>query len=102
MKKILLSCFLALGIGASAQFVENFDAGTTAPAGWTVINGGGPNTFIFNAGAPGSVLSSPNAAQINYDAVAHDDYLVTPAIAVTAGLNDRLTYFVKNQDPAYV
>ena len=102
MKKILLSCFLALGIGASAQFVENFDAGTTAPAGWTVINGGGPNTFIFNAGAPGSVLSSPNAAQINYDAVAHDDYLVTPAITVTAGLNDRLTYFVKNQDPAYV
>ncbi|PKP14941.1 MAG: hypothetical protein CVU07_12305, partial [Bacteroidetes bacterium HGW-Bacteroidetes-23] len=28
--------------------------------------------------------------------------LVTPAITVTAGLNDRLTYYVKNQDPAYV
>ena len=40
--------------------------------------------LFFSAGAPGSVLSSPNAAQINYDAVAHDDYLVTPSINVTA------------------
>lgn len=102
MKKILLSCFLALGFVANAQFSENFDAGTTAPAGWSVINGGGASTFTFGPGAPGSVLSAPNAAQINYDAVAHDDYLVTPAITVTAGINDRLTYFVKNQDPAYV
>lgn len=102
MKKLLLSCFLALGIGANAQFSENFDSGTTLPAGWSVINGGGPSTFIITAGAPGSVISAPNAAQINYDDVAHDDYLVTPAITVTAGLNDRITYFVKNQDPAYV
>ncbi|WP_374443722.1 choice-of-anchor J domain-containing protein [Epilithonimonas sp.] len=102
MKKILLSSFMALGILANAQFSENFDASTSAPAGWTVINGGGTSTFIFSAGAPGSALSAPNAAQINYDAVAHDDYLVTPAITVTAGVNDRLTFFVKNQDPAYV
>ncbi len=33
MKKLLLSCFLALGIGANAQFSENFDSGTTLPAG---------------------------------------------------------------------
>ena len=102
MKKILLSCFLALGIVANAQFSENFDASTSAPAGWTVINGGGTSTFIFSSGAPGSVLSAPNAAQINYDATAHNDYLVTPAITVTAGVNDRLTFFVKNQDPNYV
>ena len=102
MKKLLLSCLLAFGISANAQFSENFDAGTTTPAGWSIINGGGPSTFIFSAGAPGSAITDPNAAQINYDAVAHDDYLVTPSIMVEAGVNDRLTYFVKNQDPAYV
>lgn len=102
MKKILLSCFLALGLCANAQFSENFDAATTVPAGWAVINGGGTSTFIFGPGAPGSILSAPNAAQINYDTVAHDDYLVTPSITVAAGVNDRLTFFVKNQDPLYV
>jgi hypothetical protein len=102
MKKLLFSCLLAFGITAQAQFSENFDAGTTAPAGWRVINGGGASTFIFAVGSSGSALSAPNAAQINYDAVAHNDFLVTPAISVVAGVNDRLTYYVKNQDPAYV
>ena len=102
MKKLLLSCLLAFGIGANAQFSQNFDAGTTAPAGWSVLNGGGASTFIYSPGAPGSAISDPNAAQINFDAVAHDDYLVTPAISVAAGVNDRLTYFVKNQDPLFV
>jgi hypothetical protein len=104
MKKITLVFLFFLGtITASyGQFSESFDAGTTTPAGWSVISGGGPNTFIFGVGSAGSAFSAPNAAQINYDATAHDDYLVTPQIAVTAGLNDRLTYFVKNQDPLYV
>lgn len=102
MKKITLLFTLFFGILASAQFSENFDGATTAPPGWTVINGGGPSTFIFGVGAPGSAFSAPNAAQINFDATAHDDYLVTPAIKVVAGLNDRLTYYVKNQDPNFV
>ncbi|MBU8883903.1 choice-of-anchor J domain-containing protein [Kaistella sp. DKR-2] len=102
MKKTLFSVLLALPFIASAQFSQNFDSGTTTPAGWTVLNGGGTSTFIFGPGAPGSAFSQPNAAQINYDATAHDDYLVTPAITVTAGVNDRLTYFVKNQDPLFV
>ncbi len=102
MKKLLLATLFAIPMVANAQFSQNFDGGTSTPAGWTVINGGAASTFIFSAGAPGSAFSQPNAAQINYDAEAHDDYLVTPAITVTAGLNDRLSYFVKNQDPAYV
>lgn len=101
-KKLFLALF-ALPLLASAQFVENFDASTSTPAGWTVINGGDPNTFIFGEGAPGSAFTQKNAAQINYSSsAAHDDYLVTPAIAVTANVNDRLTFWVKNQDPAYV
>ncbi|MCQ9641791.1 choice-of-anchor J domain-containing protein [Chryseobacterium sp. WG14] len=102
MKTKLLAFLLALPLLAHAQFSQNFDAGTTAPAGWSVINGGDLNEFIFGPGAPRSVYSLPNAAQINYSAAPHDDYLVTPAITVTAGVNDRLTYFVKNQDPNYV
>ncbi len=102
MKTKLLVGMLALPFFASAQFSENFDAGTTAPAGWTVINGGDINTFTFGPGAAGTALSQPNAAQINYSAEAHDDYLVTPSITVTAGVNDRLHYYVKNQDPKYV
>ena len=102
MKKKLLPLLLVLPFLASAQFSENFDAGAVKPAGWSVLNGGDANGFIFVAGAPGSALTQPNAAQINYSAAAHDDYLVTPAITVTAGLNDRLYYFVKSQDPAYL
>lgn len=102
MKKQLLSVLLALPFFASAQFVENFDSSTSTPSGWTVINGGDTETFIFIEGAPGSAFTQKNAAQINYSTPAHDDYLVTPAITVTANVNDRLTFWVKNQDPAYV
>lgn len=102
MKTKLLAMLFALPFLASAQFSQNFDAGTTTPAGWTVINGGDTNGFIFGPGAPRSVYSLPNAAQINYSTAAHDDLLITPAITVTAGVNTRLTYFVKNQDPNYV
>ena len=104
MKKItllFLFCLGALNLGFS-QFSQNFDAGLTTPTGWTVINGGGTNTFVFGPGAPGSAFSAPNAAQINYNATAHNDFLVTPSITVAAGVNDRITYYVKNQDPAYV
>ena len=102
MKKKLLSLLFALPFIANAQFAEKFDAAATMPAGWSVINGGDANGFIFGAGAPGSALSQTNAAQINYSAAAHNDYLITPAITVTAGVNDRLTYFAKSQDPMYV
>ena len=104
MKKITLLFLFMIGsvTVTFGQFSENFDAATTAPAGWSVINGGAANGFIFVPGSPGSAFSAPNAAQINYNATAHDDYLVTPQITVTAGVNDRITYYVKNQDPAYV
>ncbi|AZA48296.1 T9SS C-terminal target domain-containing protein [Chryseobacterium carnipullorum] len=102
MKTKLLTMLFALPFMANAQFFQNFDAGTTTPAGWSVINGGDTNGFTFGPGAPRSVYSLPNAAQINFSTAAHDDFLVTPAITVVAGVNDRLTYFVKNQDPNYV
>ena len=105
MKKILLSCSLAFGMLANAQFTENFDAGTTTPAGWTVINGGGTPTFTFTTPPTGGTVntaqSGTNVARIVYDAAAHDDYLVTPAITVTAGLNDRLSFWVASYSSSF-
>ena len=102
MKTKLLFLLLTLSLLSYGQFSENFDASTTLPSGWSVINGGDTNGFTIGPASTGSALTSPNSVYIVYSATAHDDYLVTPAITVTAGLNDRLTYFVKNQDPAYV
>lgn len=102
MKTKLLSLLLMLPFLSNAQFSQNFDAGTTVPSGWTVLNGGDINGFTFGPGAPRSVYSLPNASQIEYGSTAHNDFLVTPAITVVAGVNDRITYFVKNQDPNYV
>lgn len=106
MKKILLSCSLALGIFATAQFSQNFDAATTVPAGWTVINGGDPNGFTFgipttSAGVP-AAHSGANVARIAFNAAAHDDYLVTPAITVVAGVNDRISFWVASYSSAYL
>ena len=105
MKKLLLSSFLALGIFANAQFVQNFDAGITIPAGWTVINGGDVNGFEFGT-VPGggqvtAAQSGSNVARIQYDAAAHDDYLVTPAITVQAGVNDRLSFYVASYSSTF-
>lgn len=101
MKKILLSCFVTFGICANAQFVQNFDASSTMPAGWSIITGGDPNSFIINV--VGNQAHSPtNVAEIQYHSQAHNDYLVTPAIVVQAGVNDRLSYWVKSQDAGYL
>ena len=106
MKKFLLSCTLALGIFANAQFSENFDAATTVPAGWTVLNGGDPGGFTFGkppatGGTINAAHSGLNVAKISYGAVAHDDYLVTPAIVVTAGLNTRLSFWVASYSASF-
>ena len=45
IKKLLLTLVLIPFFGMG-QFVQNFDAGATIPAGWTVINGGDTGTWI--------------------------------------------------------
>jgi GEVED domain/Secretion system C-terminal sorting domain/Cleaved Adhesin Domain len=108
MNKIILSAMLfAITSQTNAQFSENFDASLSIPTNWTVIDGG-DSTFgssgSFQVSSPvggNQVHSAPNSVQISYTASAHDDYLVTPAINVTAGVSDRLTYWVKNQDAPY-
>ncbi|AWA28670.1 hypothetical protein HYN48_00430 [Flavobacterium magnum] len=105
MKKITLAFLGCLFSGAVfAQFTENFDAGTTLPAGWSVIQGGDPNTWEVTDMMDLVGLdahSGTNAAAIVYDSDAHDDYLVTPAITVAAGVNDYFSFWGRSLDPDY-
>ncbi len=109
MKKITLLIALIFGFiaSSSAQFLENFDASTAIPVGWTVINQGGANTW--NIGPPQGfstpppvAISGTNTARITYNATAHDDYLITPQLTPATGVNDRLSFWVKNYGPTYV
>src|SRR5574343_130628 len=103
LKKLLLTLLIA-PITTFAQFTENFDGGTTIPTGWTVINGGDTNTWQiidFSGSTTISAHSGTKAAGIAYGATAHADYLITPAITVTAGVSDFLSFWGRSRDPLY-
>lgn len=104
MKKIILGAMLAASvIQAKAQFVQNFDAGTTLPAGWAVINQGDENAWGISSAIVNGTHSGTNAAAIYYDyAENHDDYLITQAITVAAGVNDRISFWVKSRSATYL
>ena len=105
MKKTLLflSLLLAFSSNSWSQFIQNFDGATTTPAGWSIINGGDLNTWGFGAPLDGVAYNGTNVAKITYNSsTAHNDYLVTPQITVVAGLNDRLTFRVRNYSVSYV
>ena len=100
MKKItLLAAFFLMTFNQmNAQFTEGFETGI--PATWTVINGGDANTWVQFTTAP-FVITGTASALISYSATAHDDYLITPAITVVAGVNDRFSFKARSYDAAY-
>ncbi len=102
MKKLLLLA-LALPVFGYGQFMQNFDGGSTIPAGWTVINNGSANTWqIVTYTGTLTTLSGTNSATIMYSsAAAHNDYLITPAITVTQGVSDFLSFHARSRDPLY-
>ena len=87
-----------------AQFTEGFEA-AALPASWTVINGGDANTWIsidFSASTTIAAHTGTHAAGIVYTTpTAHDDYLITPAITVASGVNDRFSFWGRSRDPLY-
>lgn len=103
-KSLLVLVFLLTFITtATAQFIQNFDAATTTPAGWGIINGGDVKTWNFGAPGNGNAYNGTNVAKITYTSTAaHDDYLVTPLITVVAGVNDQLSFRVCNGLSTYV
>lgn len=106
MKKHLLTGALLLGslFTASAQFTESFEGSAELPAGWAVINGGDANQTWVIADLSDSELvaqEGTNIATILYDSAAHDDYLITPAVTVTDGVSDILSFWARSRDADY-
>ena len=100
---LLLISFFSVFTTVTAQFTQNFEGGTTTPDGWTVVNGGDVNTWTFGAPGNGPANSGNNVAKILFSNVtAHNDYLVTPQINVTTGVNDRITFWVRNRSAANI
>jgi hypothetical protein len=102
MKKItLIFAFILASFSQSyGQFTEGFEAGI--PATWTVINGGDTNTWVQFTTPVNFVITGTASALITYNAtVAHDDYLITPAITVTAGVNDKFSFKARSFDPLF-
>ncbi len=102
MKKIYL-CFLFVVISMfsvdAQQYSQSFDA-ATMPSDWTVINGGDANTW--KTWASYSTLSTINPHSgarylgLEYGSSAHDDYAISPAIQVVAGVSDKLSFWSVN------
>ncbi len=105
MKKHLLTGALLLGslFTASAQFTESFEGSAELPAGWSVINGGDENTWVVAdlTGAEIVAQDGTNIATIQYSTAAHDDMLITPAVTVTDGVSDILSFWARSRDAAY-
>ncbi|UOU98095.1 choice-of-anchor J domain-containing protein [Chryseobacterium daecheongense] len=101
MKKLLFF-ILTLPILCFGQWTENFDAGTTIPAGWAIINNGGANGWVFGTPEAGTAQSGSNVASLTYNTTAHDDYLITKAITVTTGVSDRISFYVKSRSSTYL
>ena len=102
MKKItiMFMALLAVCWQSNAQFTESFE--TEIPIDWTVINNGSSDAWIFNGSPAGGAQDGSGVASINFDSVAHDDYLITPGIAVAAGVNDRISFYVKSRSSSFL
>ena len=90
-------------------FSENFDSSTDTPSGWAIVNGGGANIWTirpvteFTSGgvAITSHYDAVNSVAILYNSTAHDDYLYTPPITVTSGVNDAISFRLLSSSSAY-
>ena len=104
MKKIYSLVAICAGLlWGQAQFVEGFE-GTALPSGWTSINQGDVNGWgifdnFLNVSVPrtgGGMLG------IQYGSTAHDDYIITPPITVTAGVSDKLVFYGWNHGLSFL
>lgn len=93
---------LILGIlpsAVSAQYSQSFDS-STVPSDWTIINGGDTEAWqtwtsydsTFNASHSGTHFLG-----LKYGSTTHSDYAISPAIVVTAGVSDKLTFWARNR-----
>ncbi len=102
MKKITFMLLALAGLQANAQFSQNFESGTTLPAGWSIINQGSETGWTVSGTISGGAHSGSNAAEITYDDIAHNDYLITPQIAVSATASNRFSFWIKSRSGTFL
>ena len=85
----------------STAYTQNFDTNTQLPDCWSIINGGDNYTWGIGVPLAGTAHSGTNVVQIQSSSTVHDDYLVTSRFHITSGVNDRLSFWVRNIYAAY-
>lgn len=97
MKKISFLFLMALGLNFSkAQMTESFDS-ATLPSGWTVINQGDTEEWMpYTSYSSITPHTGSHFLGLKYGNIAHDDYVISPAITVTSGVSDKLTFWGRN------
>lgn len=108
-----ISLFVSgMAFSQTVIFQEDFDASTNLPTGWTQYNVDGktPNSQVSFMGTNAWVIRTLNDASHNNIAAAisyynpvgqSDDWLVTPAITLTAGQAYALKYEIAGPDANY-
>ncbi|RZJ69527.1 choice-of-anchor J domain-containing protein [Flavobacterium sp.] len=98
-KNTLALLFLLLSFVGKAQFNQDFEAGLS---GWININQGSSNTWtLLDLNATGFLANSgTHVVTLDASVSAESDYLVSPAITVTAGVNDYLYFYARNRSLA--
>ena len=85
-----------VALGEFALF-EGFEDTTFPPVGWSIHNGGGTQAWQRSTSHPHSGVAH---AQLRYDSVAHDDWLITPKLAPTAA-NSVFSFYGSNNSTYY-
>lgn len=84
---------------ASFLLFENFDSVSipNMPAGWTLINSNtGTDARPWQSASNIGAYSAPNAATVYYHGtLAKNEWMITPPIAVTSGVNYVIKFWVK-------
>ncbi|WP_405573646.1 choice-of-anchor J domain-containing protein [Winogradskyella sp. Asnod2-B02-A] len=103
MKKItlLFMVMIAFCWRSNAQFTESFE--TEIPATWTVLDLASTTSWVWEGAPENGAQDGSSVAKIQSGYPdANDDYLVTPQISVTSGLNDRLIFYVKSRSGSFL
>lgn len=94
-----ISIALCTFCNVNAQYSQSFDS-ATMPTDWTIINGGDSNGWKTWTTYSASSTITPHTGSyylgLEYGSTAHDDYAISPAIQVVAGVSDKVTFWARN------
>lgn len=96
LRKLYFLVLLSCSVGVNAQFIQGFEGSQTIGDGFTVINQGASATWNVLSDASTS-HSGINRVHLSYSSAdpATNDILITPAITVTEGVSDRLSFWYR-------